>query len=113
VRTPAPHPARAHADARADAGWIFAQHFCNRLGPAYLALKSVLDESNPAHAQALADVRTRFREETYTRESIAQVLHAYPALVRMLYVHFANVHYPRGEAQRHMYAPPPSRMGVC
>jgi hypothetical protein len=23
----------------------------------------------------------------------------------MLYVHFANVHYPRGEAQRHMYAP--------
>jgi glutamate dehydrogenase len=73
----------------------------------------VLDESNPAHAQALADVRTRFREETYTRESIAQVLHAYPALVRMLYVHFANVHYPRGEAQRHMYAPPLSRRGVC
>ena len=21
-------------------GWIFAQHFCNRLGPAYLALKN-------------------------------------------------------------------------
>src|ERR1700685_3553416 len=27
-----------------DCGWIFAQHFCNRLGPAYLQLRNVLDE---------------------------------------------------------------------
>jgi glutamate dehydrogenase len=85
------------------AGWVFAQHFCNRLGPAFLALKAVLDENDAAHAQALADVRRRFREETFTRESIAAVLHAHPALVRMLYVHFANVHYPRDEAQRRMW----------
>lgn len=26
-----------------DAGWIFAQHFCNRLGPAYIALKVYRD----------------------------------------------------------------------
>ena len=33
-----------------DVGWVFVQHFCNRLGPSYLALKNVLDETNPTHA---------------------------------------------------------------
>ena len=64
-----------------DCGWIFAQHFCNRLGPAYLALKNVLDESNPAHAEVLNDIKIRFREETFTRESILEVITAYPELV--------------------------------
>ncbi|KAA1476871.1 NAD-specific glutamate dehydrogenase [Dentipellis sp. KUC8613] len=87
-------------------GWVFAQHFCNRLGPAYLALKNVLDEANPAHAEVLNDIKRRFREETFTRESIQGVIHAHPELVRlfirMLYVNFAMVHYPADEAQRLM-----------
>ena len=33
-----------------DVGWVFAQHFCNHLGPSYLALKNVLDETNSTHA---------------------------------------------------------------
>jgi glutamate dehydrogenase len=41
----------------------------------------VLDETNPAHAEVLNDIKRRFREETFTRESIAQVIHAYPELV--------------------------------
>jgi glutamate dehydrogenase len=65
----------------ADCGWIFAQHFCNRLGASYLALKNVLDEANPAHAEVLNDIKRRFREETFTRESIANVIHAHPELV--------------------------------
>ena len=64
-----------------DCGWIFAQHFCNRLGPAYLQLKNLLDENDPAHAEVLNDIKRRFREETFTRESIAQVIHAHPELV--------------------------------
>ena len=64
-----------------DCGWVFAQHFCNRLGPAYLHLKNALDESNPAHAEVLNDIKRRFREETFTRESIAQVIHAHSELV--------------------------------
>jgi hypothetical protein len=64
-----------------DSGWIFAQHFCNRLGQAYLQLKNVLDETNPAHEEVLNDIKVRFREETFTRESIEQVIHAYPELV--------------------------------
>ncbi|RDB18899.1 NAD-specific glutamate dehydrogenase [Hypsizygus marmoreus] len=75
-------------------GWIFAQHFCNRLGPAYLQLKNVLDENDPTHAEVLNDIKRRFREETFTRESIAQVIHAYPELIRLLYVNFAMTHYP-------------------
>jgi hypothetical protein len=64
-----------------DCGWIFAQHFCNRLGPAYLQLKNILDENDPAHAEVLNDIKRRFREETFTRESIANVIHAHPELV--------------------------------
>lgn len=65
-----------------DIGWIFAQHFCNRLGASYLALKNVLNETNPAHEEVLVDIKRRFREETFTRESIANVIHAHPELVR-------------------------------
>ncbi|CAE6442417.1 unnamed protein product [Rhizoctonia solani] len=76
------------------AGWIFAQHFCNRLGPSYGALREVLDESNAAHAEVLNNIKVRFREETFTRESIGEVIAAYPELIRMLYVNFAMNHYP-------------------
>ncbi|KAF4617888.1 hypothetical protein D9613_005743 [Agrocybe pediades] len=78
-------------------GWIFAQHFCNRLGPAYLALKNVLNENDPSHAEVLNDIKRRFREETFTRESIAQVIHAHPDLIRLLYVNFAMTHYPSSD----------------
>jgi len=68
-----------------DCGWIFAQHFCNRLGSSYLALRNLLDESNPDHAEVLNDIKRRFREETFTREYIEQILQAHPELVRELY----------------------------
>ncbi|KIJ45958.1 hypothetical protein M422DRAFT_29602 [Sphaerobolus stellatus SS14] len=76
------------------AGWIFAQHFCNRLGPSYISLKNVLDESNPDHAEVLNSIKRRFREETFTREGIAEVIRAHGELVRLLYVNFAVGHYP-------------------
>ncbi|KAL0574556.1 NAD-dependent glutamate dehydrogenase [Marasmius crinis-equi] len=79
-------------------GWIFAQHFCNRLGPAYLSLKQVLDENDPAHAGVLNDIKRRFREETFTRESIMNVISSYPELIRLLYVNFAMIHYPTAES---------------
>ena len=72
-----------------DCGWVFAQHFCNRLGQAYLALKGILDESNPSHASVLNDIKRRFREETFTRESIAQVIHAHADLVSSFLVWIA------------------------
>ncbi|KAE9387089.1 NADH-dependent glutamate dehydrogenase [Gymnopus androsaceus JB14] len=62
-------------------GWVFAQHFCNRLSPAYLQLKNVLDENDPAHAEVLNNIKRRFREETFTRESIEQVIHTHSELV--------------------------------
>jgi glutamate dehydrogenase len=77
-----------------DCGWIFAQHFCNRLGSSYLHLKNVLDENDASHAEVLNDIKRRFREETFTREVIKAVLNAYPEIVRALYVNFAMIHYP-------------------
>ena len=76
-------------------GWIFAQHFCNRLGSAYLALKNgeqtlligsdcaVLDDSNPGHAEVINKIKTRFREDTFTRESIREVILNHPELVSL------------------------------
>ncbi|KAK7001846.1 NAD-specific glutamate dehydrogenase [Favolaschia claudopus] len=78
-------------------GWIFAQHFTNRLGPAYLSLRNVLSESDPVHAEVLNDIKRRFREETFTRESIANTILAYPELIRLLYVNFAVAHYPAAQ----------------
>ncbi|TYJ56279.1 hypothetical protein B9479_002966 [Cryptococcus floricola] len=78
-------------------GWIFAQHFCNRLGQAYIALKNVLDEANPDHAEVLNKIKMRFREETFTRESIREVIQNHPDLIRMLYINFAMTHYPAAD----------------
>ncbi|KIK69950.1 hypothetical protein GYMLUDRAFT_67202 [Collybiopsis luxurians FD-317 M1] len=95
-----PNAAGTHAVQEATyayCGWIFAQHFCNRLGPAYLQLKNVLDENDPEHAEVLNNIKRRFREETFTRESIEQVIQAHPDLIRLLYVNFAMVHYPASD----------------
>ncbi|KAF8632070.1 hypothetical protein AX15_002068 [Amanita polypyramis BW_CC] len=81
-------------------GWIFAQHFCNRLGSAYLQLKNVLNENDATHAEVLDNIKRRLREETFTRESISQVIHAYPELIQLLYVNFAMKHYPANDASR-------------
>ncbi|KAK2462486.1 hypothetical protein APHAL10511_005456 [Amanita phalloides] len=78
-------------------GWIFAQHFCNRLGPAYLQLKNVLDENDTTHAEVLNNIKRRFREETYTRQSIEQTIQSYPELIQLLYVNFATKHYPTAD----------------
>lgn len=67
--------------AYAYSGWIFSQHFLNRLGPAYTALKSYLDESDAAQATVLSDIRARFRQETFTRASILETLQSYPEIV--------------------------------
>jgi glutamate dehydrogenase len=45
----------------------------------------------------LNDIKRRFREETFTRESIANTILAHPELIRLLYVHFAVTHYPAAE----------------
>ena len=82
-----------------DCGWIFAQHFTNRLGPSYIALRDLLDESNASHAEVLNVIKRRFRDETFTRESIKDVIQMYPELVRLLYVNFAMVHYPNAESR--------------
>lgn len=73
----------SNATMTTDCGWIFAQHFCNRLGQAYLSLKNVLDEANPGHAEVLNQIKKRFREETFTRQGISEAISAYPELVSL------------------------------
>lgn len=77
------------------AGLAFAQHFLNRLGPEYSTLVSLLEggRSNPVHAEVLARIKKRLRQETFTREYVLDIVKQYPELVRVLYVNFAMRHY--------------------
>jgi glutamate dehydrogenase len=85
--------------AYAYAGWVFCQHFLNRLGSAYQSLKSILNENDPNQAAVLSDIRTRFRQETFTRQSIMEAIQNWPELMRELYIQFALVHYISGANQ--------------
>ncbi|KIY46227.1 NADH-dependent glutamate dehydrogenase [Fistulina hepatica ATCC 64428] len=75
-------------------GWIFAQHFTNRLGPSYVQLMNALNIDDPVHAEILNDIKRRFRDETFTRESIKDTIERWPDMIRLLYVNFAMSHYP-------------------
>ncbi|KAK4516891.1 Chitin synthase [Mucor velutinosus] len=74
-------------------GWIFSQHFLNRLGKEYLSLSDILDTSNPLHEEVLAKMKKRLRQDTFTREYILDIVKQYPDLIKLLYAHFAKVHY--------------------
>ncbi|CAO0796417.1 unnamed protein product [Mucor circinelloides] len=74
-------------------GWIFSQHFLNRLGKEYLTLSHILDASNPLHEEVLAKMKKRLRQDTFTREYILDIVKQYPDLIKLLYAHFAKVHY--------------------
>eukprot|EP00158_Paraphelidium_tribonemae_P006708 Partr_v1_DN27944_c0_g1_i1_m11130 putative glutamate dehydrogenase len=75
-------------------GWIFAQHFLNRLGSEFTSLSSILDtKNNPVHAEVLSKMKKRLRQDTFTREYILDIIKMYPDLVQTLYVNFAMTHY--------------------
>ena len=74
-------------------GWIFCQHFLNRLGNEYVALYSQLDPNNPSHQEVLAKIKKRLRSDTFTREYILDIIKLYPDLIKLCYIHFAMVHY--------------------
>ncbi|SAM06454.1 hypothetical protein [Absidia glauca] len=73
--------------------WIFAQHFLNRLGKEYLSLTRILDTTNPLHEEVLSKMKKRLRQDTFTREYILEIIKRYPELIKLLYTHFASVHY--------------------
>ncbi|TPX68844.1 glutamate dehydrogenase, partial [Chytriomyces confervae] len=74
-------------------GWIFAQHFLNRLGGEFTSLQSVLNRKNADHNEVLSKLKKRLRTDTFTRAYILEVIQQYPDLVKLLYVSFAMVHY--------------------
>ncbi|KAG2237798.1 hypothetical protein INT48_002099 [Thamnidium elegans] len=74
-------------------GWIFAQHFLNRLGKEYLSLTSILDRANPVHEEVLSKLKKRLRQDTFTREYILDIMKRYPDLLKVLYANFATTHY--------------------
>ncbi|KAJ3222009.1 NAD-dependent glutamate dehydrogenase [Clydaea vesicula] len=74
-------------------GWIFAQHFLNRLGGEYNALTSIVDQKNNTHVEVLSRIKKRLRSDTFTREYILDIIKLYPDLVKLCYINFAVTHY--------------------
>jgi glutamate dehydrogenase len=77
-------------------GWIFSQHFLNRLGSEYAALSSIVDTTNPLHQEVLSKIKKRLRSDTFTREYILDVIKLYPELIKACYSHFAMTHHISG-----------------
>ncbi|KAJ2559260.1 NAD-dependent glutamate dehydrogenase [Coemansia sp. RSA 1933] len=84
------------------AGWIFAQHFLNRLGSEYATLVDILDPNDATDIEVLARLKKRLRQETFTRELVLDILLGHCELVKDLFAHFASTHYtaqtPAGDA---------------
>ncbi|KAJ3271311.1 NAD-dependent glutamate dehydrogenase [Terramyces sp. JEL0728] len=74
-------------------GWIFSQHFLNRLGSEYTSLTSIIDFQNNAHVDVLSKIKKRLRTDTFTREYILDVIKLYPELLSLCYNHFALTHH--------------------
>ncbi|KAJ3036171.1 NAD-dependent glutamate dehydrogenase [Rhizophlyctis rosea] len=74
-------------------GWIFAQHFLNRLGPEYATLSTILDQNNTIHVETLSKIKKRLRSDTFTREYILDIIKLYPDLIKLCYTNFAMEHY--------------------
>ena len=49
-----------------------------------MQLKNLLTENDPVHAEVLNTIKRRFRDETFTREVILQVILRWPELVSIL-----------------------------
>ena len=89
-----------------------------------MALKKLVDENNPTQAQILNDIRVKLRSETFTRQSILDVIQryaslvycprpttmnhnlnvpsSYPDLIRLLYIQFAMIHYIQAQGAQLM-----------
>ncbi|KAJ3021767.1 NAD-dependent glutamate dehydrogenase [Thoreauomyces humboldtii] len=74
-------------------GWIFCQHFLNRLGNEFVALSSALDLNNNLHVEVLQKIKKKLRSDTFTREYILDIVKLYPELLKLLYTNFAMMHY--------------------
>jgi len=74
-------------------GWIFAQHFLNRLGSEYDTLSSILNRQDPIHLEVLSKIKKRLRQDTFTREYILDIIRRYPEIIKALYINFAMIHY--------------------
>ena len=85
--------------------WVFVGHFLNRLGSEYTSLETLLDNSNSGHAELLAKIKQRLRNETFTSDYILEIIAQYPQIVRSLYLAFANGHYVQTRGEQDDFLP--------
>lgn len=73
----------------ATSGFVFSQHFLNRLGHEYWNIKDLLNPADPQHQQILSKLKKRLRNETFTVEFIRDIVQKYPEVIKRLYINFS------------------------
>ncbi len=73
-------------------GGVFAQHFFNRLGTEYEALKSFLDPADVNQMAVLENLRQKLRASTMREKHVWDVLLQHPHVLKELYVYFSQHH---------------------
>ncbi|KAJ1671973.1 NAD-dependent glutamate dehydrogenase, partial [Spiromyces aspiralis] len=73
-------------------GWVFVQHFINRLGSEYATLIRLLNTDDPAHLEVLGNLKKRLRQETFTREYLLEIILCHTRLLKLLYRDFSRIH---------------------
>ena len=79
-------------------GWVFVQHFLNRLGSEYASLTRLLSNEDPSHIEVLGNLKKRLRQETFTREYLLEIILQHTKLLKLLYLDFARIHYSGSES---------------
>ncbi|KAJ1915487.1 NAD-dependent glutamate dehydrogenase [Mycoemilia scoparia] len=74
-------------------GWVFVQHFVNRLGSEYASLTRLLSNEDPSHLEVLGNIKKRLRQETFTREYLLEIITQHTKILKLLYLDFASIHY--------------------
>lgn len=75
------------------------------LGSEYTTLMSLLNLSDPAHAELASKLKRRLRTETFTADYIMEIIYQYPDLIRSLYLTFANLHYVQTRGEQDDFLP--------
>ncbi|KAL6065909.1 NAD-specific glutamate dehydrogenase [Balamuthia mandrillaris] len=92
--------------------WKFAVQFLNRCGTEWYTLQTLLrrpaDQENMSrYAGLLAALKSRLINDTFTEETVLDIIMESPEIVKLLYQDFSNYHLPIDEATTELVPPSP------
>lgn len=72
----------------------FVFQFSRSVGPAFVKIANVLENSHEVNGQELYAVRTRLKQTAFSEETIFQTVQTYPEIARRLFIEFRDNYHP-------------------